>query len=160
MPLRITRVVAGLASVTVPENWQSVLGENTEEDAGYRERIKNRWRSQTLGDTKETYKYYAEAVPGVRSARIIRTPRGPGSTDVIIASVTGLPTPELLANVETALYDHELMGFDVRVKAPSAANITVVIEFSGEADEADAALIAEAYVHDLGTGGRFALKDL
>jgi hypothetical protein len=99
-------------------------------------------------------------VPGVRSARIIRTPRGPGSTDGIIASVTGLPTPELLANVETALYDHELMGFDMRVKATSAANITVVIEFSGEADEADVALIAEADVHDLGTGGRFALKDL
>jgi uncharacterized phage protein gp47/JayE len=69
MPLRITRVVNGLGSVTVPENWQSALGENTEEDGSYRERIKNRWRSQTLGDTKETYKFYAEAVPGVRRQR-------------------------------------------------------------------------------------------
>ncbi|MDR2743230.1 MAG: baseplate J/gp47 family protein, partial [Treponema sp.] len=57
---------------------------------------------------------------------IIRTPRGPGSTDVIIASVAGLPSPELLANVEAALYDHELMGFDVRVKAPDVTNITSV----------------------------------
>jgi uncharacterized phage protein gp47/JayE len=160
MPLRITRFVTGLVSVTVPEKWQSALGENTEEDNSYRERIKNRWRSQTLGDTKETYKFYAEAVAGVRSAKIIRTPRGPGSADVIIASVTGLPAPELLANVEAALYDHELMGFDVRVKAPIVANITVAVEFSGEADEADVALVAEAYVHDLGIGGRFALKDL
>jgi uncharacterized phage protein gp47/JayE len=157
MPLRITRVVTGLVSLTVPENWQSALGENTEEDAGYRERIKNRWRSQTLGDTKETYKFYAEAVAGVRAAKIIRTPRGPGSTDVIIASVTGLPVPELLANVEAALYDHELMGFDVQVKAPSVTNITVAIEFSGEAD---VTLVAEIYVHDLGIGGRFAIKDL
>jgi uncharacterized phage protein gp47/JayE len=160
MPLHITRVVAGLNSVTVPENWQSALGEKTEQDDSYRERIKNRWRSQTLGDTKETYKFYAEAVPGVRAAKIIRTPRGPGSTDVIIASVTGLPTPELLIAVEAALYDHELMGFDVQVKAPTVTNITVVIEFSGEADEADVALIVEGYVHDLGIGGRFALKDL
>jgi uncharacterized phage protein gp47/JayE len=160
MPLLITRVVAGLDSVTVSENWQSVLGENTEEDDGYRERIKNRWRSQTLGDTKETYKFYAEAVAGVRAAKIIRTPRGPGSTDVIIASVAGLPTPELLANVEAALYGHELMGFDVQVKAPDVTTITVALEFAGEADEADIALIAEAYVHDLGIGGRFALKDL
>jgi uncharacterized phage protein gp47/JayE len=160
MPPRITRFVNGLDSLTVPENWQQALGENTEEDNSYRERIKNRWRSQTLGDTKETYKFYAEAVAGVRAAKIIRTPRGPGSTDVIIASVTGLPTPELLTNVEAALCGHELMGFDVRVKAPAVTNITVVIEFSGEADEADVALIAEAYVHDLGIGGRFALKDL
>ncbi|MDR2742092.1 MAG: baseplate J/gp47 family protein, partial [Treponema sp.] len=57
---------------------------------------------------------------------IIRTPRGPGSTDVIIASVAGLPSPELLANVEAALYDHELIGFDVRVKAPDVTNITSV----------------------------------
>jgi uncharacterized phage protein gp47/JayE len=160
MPLRITRVVNGLSSVTVPENWQSALGENTEKDDSYRERIKNRWRSQTLGDTKETYKFYAEAVAGVRAAKIIRTPRGPGSSDVIIASVAGLPAPELLASVEAALYDHELMGFDVQVKAPAVSNVPVVIEYSGDADEADVALIAEAYVHDLGIGGRFALKDL
>jgi uncharacterized phage protein gp47/JayE len=160
MPLRITRVVAGLVSVTVPENWQSALGENTEEDAGYRERIKNRWRSQTLGDTKETYTFYAGAVAGVREAKILRTPRGPGSTDVIIASVTGLPSPELLANVEAALYGHELMGFDVQVKAPTVTSIPIVIEFSGEAEEADVALIAESYVHELGIGGRFAIKDL
>jgi uncharacterized phage protein gp47/JayE len=110
--------------------------------------------------SEETYKFYAEAVAGVRSAKIIRTPRGPGSTDVIVASVTGLPSPELIADVEAALYDHELMGFDVQVKAPTVANVSIDIEFSGEADEADIALIAEAYVHDLGIGGRFALKDL
>lgn len=160
MPLRITRVVAGLESLAVPDAWQTALGENAEEDDVYRERIKNRWRSQILGDTKETYTFYAEAVAGVRAAKIIRTPRGPGSTDVIIASVTGLPTDELLQNVRDNLYDHELMGFDVQVKAPAVVNIAVLIEFSGDADEADVALIVEQYVHDLGIGGRFALKDV
>jgi hypothetical protein len=52
------------------------------------------------------------------------------------------------------------MGFDVQVKAPSVTSLSVAIEFSGEADEADVALIAERYVHDLGIGGRFALKDV
>ena len=160
MPLRITRVVPGLESVTVGDNWLKQLGENTEEDAPYRERIKNRWRSQTLGDTKETYRYYAESVAGVRSAKIIRTPRGPGSTDVIIASVTGLPTAELITAVEDALHDHELMGFDVQVKAPLVANVNVVIEYTGDADEADVALVAQNYVHDLGIGGRFTIREL
>jgi uncharacterized phage protein gp47/JayE len=160
IPVRITRVIPGLDSVSVGDNWLATLGENTEEDGSYRERVKNRWRSQTLGDTKETYKFYAEAVAGVRSAKIIRTPRGPGSTDVIIASVTGLPNAELITAVEQALYDRELMGFDVQVKAPIVTNVAVVIEFSGEADEADVTLVAEAYIHDLGIGGRFAVKDL
>jgi uncharacterized phage protein gp47/JayE len=160
MPLRITRFVNGLSSVTVPENWQSALGENTEEDDPYRERIKTRWRNQTLGDTKEAYRYYAEAVSGVRSAKIIRTPRGPGSTDVIIASVTGLPTPELLAKVKAALHDHELIGFDVQVKPPSVTGVNIVIEYSGEADEADVSLTAQKYVYDLGIGGRFSIREL
>jgi uncharacterized phage protein gp47/JayE len=160
MPVRITRVIPGLDGVSVGEGWMRTLGENTEEDAPYRERIKSRWRSQTLGDTKESYRYYAEAVAGVRSAKIIRTPRGPGSTDVIIASVTGLPTPELLVNVEEALYDHGLMAFDVQVKAPSVANVNIVIEYTGDADEADVTLAAQNYVHDLGIGGRFSIRDL
>ena len=160
MPVRITRVIQGLDSVSAGEGWLKQLGENTEADEPYRERIKTRWRSQTLGDTKETYRFYAEEVPGVRSAKIIRTPRGPGSTDVIIASVTGLPAPELLENVEAALYEHELMGFDVQIKAPSVTNIAVIVEYSGDADEADVALVAQNYVHDLGIGGRFAIREL
>ena len=160
MPIRITRVIPGLDSVAVSENWIVTLGENTEEDGSYRERIKNRWRSQTLGDTKETYRYYAESVAGVRSAKIIRTPRGAGSTDVIISSVTGLPNDELLANVAAALYDHELMGFDVQIKAPNVTNVTVGIEYTGEMDEADIALVVQKYVHDLDIGGRFTIREL
>lgn len=99
-------------------------------------------------------------MPGVRSAKIIRTPRGPGSTDVIIASVTGLPTPDLLDAVNENLHGHELLGFDVQVKAPTQVSVNVKIEFTGDADSADVALVVEQYVHDLGIGGRFALAAL
>jgi len=160
MKVRVTRVISGLDSVSVDEGWIRVHGENTEEDDPYRERVKTRWRSQTFGDTKETYRYYAESVPGVRRAKIIRTPRGPGTTDVIIASVIGLPNAELIKAVEDTLYDHELMAFDVQVKPPEVKNIDVVIEYSGLPEESDVALVAESYVHDLGIGGRFKLADL
>jgi uncharacterized phage protein gp47/JayE len=160
MPLRITRLVNGLDSVSVIEGWQQQLGEDAEADESYRERVKGRWRSQIIGNTKETYRYYAEAVAGVRSAKIIRAPRGPGSTDVIIASVAGLPAPELLSNVEAALHDRELMGFDVRVKAPDVVGVNVVIEYAGDANETDVALVAQGYAHGLGIGGRFSIRDL
>jgi uncharacterized phage protein gp47/JayE len=115
MPVRCTRVIAGLDSISVGDDWEASLGEDEESDDSYRARIKNRWESQTLGDTKTTYKYYAEKVSGVREAKIIRTPRGAGSTDVVIASVSGLPTDTLLSYVEDNLNSHEVMGFDVQV---------------------------------------------
>jgi len=160
MRVRITRVIPGLNSISVDEGWINVHGANTESDDTYRERVKNRWRSQTLGDTKETYRYYAESVSGVRSAKIIRTPRGPGSTDVVIASVIGLPNAELLQAVRDVLHDHELMAFDVQVKQPEVTNVNVVIEYSGYPAESEIALIAESYVYDLGIGGRFKIADL
>jgi hypothetical protein len=160
--LRLTRFITGFNNdtLTADDEWITSVGQEVEEDNPYRERIRSRWRSQILGDTKETYRFYAESVPGVRSAQIIRTPRGAGTTDVIIASMSGIPSAELIHAVETALHDHELMGFDVQVKPPAIIPITVEIEYSGNAEAGNVQLVAESYIHDLGIGGRFTLRDL
>ena len=158
--IRLTRVIDGLDTVSVGEDWIVSHGQETEEDDRYRERIESRWKSQILGDIKEVYKFYAEAVDGVRAAHIVRAPRGPGSTDVIIASVIGLPNEELITKVKTALHNHELMAFDVKVFAPDIENITLEIEYTGDASEGAVSSIAEQYVYDLGIGGRFVIKDL
>jgi len=158
--IRLTRVINGLEKISVEDDWISSPGQNQEDDESYRARIESRWKSQILGDTKEVYKFHAEEVDGVRAARIIRAPRGPGSTDVIIAAVNGQPSTELIKAVEENLHSHELMAFDVQVKAPEIKNVEVVIEYSGDASEGDVVLIAENYVHNLGIGGRFAIKDL
>jgi len=158
--VRITRVINGLNAVSVGDNWIVSPGQDAESDEPYRERIKSRWNSQVLGDIKEVYKYHAESVAGVRAAHIARTPRGPGSTDVVIAAVNGLPGAQLIEDVKAALYDHALMAFDVQVKPPDVIPIDILIEFSGDASEADVILVAENYVHSLGIGGRFAVKEL
>lgn len=160
IPVRFTRVVSGLESVTVGENWISSLGQEVEDDAPYRERIKTRWKDQTLGDTKDTYKYYAEQVAGVRSAKIIRTPRGPGSTDVIVAATNGAPDETLLEAVRQNLHDHELMAFDVEVKAPNILALDVEIEYSGTISETEVRLVAEQYVYSIDIGGRFQVSEL
>ncbi|WP_020613219.1 baseplate J/gp47 family protein [Sediminispirochaeta bajacaliforniensis] len=156
----LTKVVNGVELLTVPTDWIEALGTDAEEDAPYRSRIKDRWQSQSLGDTRAAYKFYATSVDGVLEAKIIRTPRGPGSTDVIIAAVNGVPGSELLSAVDAALHDHELMGFDVQVKPPDTTTISVQIEFTGAATDADVRLIAENYVYGLGIGSRFAIRDL
>jgi uncharacterized phage protein gp47/JayE len=159
-PIRLTRVVMGLDTVSVGTEWIVIPGQDEEGDEPYRDRIKSRWKSQMLGDTKEVYRYYAEAVDGVEAVKIIRAPRGPGSTDVIVAAVNGIPGEELLNAVSDNLYDHELLGFDVQIKAPVVQAITVQIEYSGDVDEAVVLLMAESYIHSIGIGGRFAKSDL
>jgi uncharacterized phage protein gp47/JayE len=134
--IRLTRVIIGLDTVSVGEDWIGSHGQETEEDDRYRERIESRWKSQILGDIKEVYKFYAEAVDGVRAAHIVRAPRGPGSTDVIIASVIGLPNEELINAVKAALHDHELMAFDVQVFPPEIENVTIEIEYRGALQKA------------------------
>ncbi|MDR2484448.1 MAG: baseplate J/gp47 family protein [Treponema sp.] len=159
-PVRLTRVITGLDTLSAGEGWIETAGQDPEADAPYRQRIKDRWRSQLLGDVKEVYRYYATSVPGVAAAAIIRAPRGPGSTDVIIAAAGGVPSQALLDTVAQALYGHELLCFDVQVKAPAAVPVTIRIEYAGDAGEGRLRLIAETYVYSLGIGGRFAAREL
>jgi uncharacterized phage protein gp47/JayE len=158
--LRITRYISGLDSVSAGDGWVTSVGQDVEEDDPYRERIKTRWKEQTLGDTKDTYKYYAEEVTGVRTAKIIRAPRGPGSTDVVVAAVNGAPDEDLLDAVRANLHGHKLMAFDVRVRAPELLELDVEIEYSGNAEESEIRLIADAYIYGLSIGGRFKIADL
>jgi uncharacterized phage protein gp47/JayE len=160
IPLLVSRVIAGLDLVSVEDEWITSLGEEVEEDEPYRQRIKTRWREQTLGDTKDTYKYYAEQVQGVRSAKIIRAPRGPGSTDVVVASINGAPDQALLDAVKAHLHDHELMSFDVEVKSPEILEVEITIEYSGDQNETEIRLIAERYIYSIGIGGRFQMSKL
>jgi hypothetical protein len=160
MPVRLTRIIVGFTAVTVEPEWITSLGQDTEEDEPYRERIKTRWKSQILGDTKDVYQYYAEEVTGVRSAKVIRAPRGPGSTDIIIAAVNGAPDEDLINAVKENLYDHELMAFDVQVRPPEILEIDLEIEYSGDAEETEIRLIAEQYIYRLGIGGRFEIHKL
>jgi uncharacterized phage protein gp47/JayE len=158
--MTLNRMITGLDKVEVGEDWIASPGQETEEDDKYRERIQGRWRSQILGNIKEVYKFYAEEVDGVRAAQIIRAPRGPGSTDVVIASVIGLPNDDLIEAVKRNLHSHELMAFDVLVCAPETEDLVIEIEYTGKASEAEVRGIAEQYVYKLGIGGRFAEREL
>jgi hypothetical protein len=158
--LRLTRTIPGFYSAAAAEGWITAVGQDAEGDGPYRERIKIRWRDQTLGDTKDSYKYYAEEVSGVRSAKIIRAPRGPGSTDVVIAAINGVPDEDLINAVKKNLHGHELMTFDVQVRAPEIQKIDIEVEYSGDADDTEIRLIAENYVYSLDLGGRFKIADL
>lgn len=155
-----TRVVAGVESVEFPEDWIETPGTDVESDADYRSRIKEKWQAQGEGNPPASYLYYALSVDGVQEAKLIRTPRGYGTVDVIIVANNGSPSAELLQLVEDALYDHELICTDVVVRGPAEIPITVSVEFSGTPT---AAVVEDAvydYIYSLGIAGKFEIRSL
>jgi hypothetical protein len=52
------------------------------------------------------------------------------------------------------------MSFDVQIFPPGIEEVTVEIEYRGDASEGAVSTIAEQYVYNLGIGGRFAERDL
>lgn len=156
--IRATRVVQGLDTVSVPSSWISTLGTDDELDDAYRARIKDKWKSIGEGNPPSKYEYVAASVDGVVSAKVIRTPRGYGSTDVLITSVEGLPSTELLQAVRAALDSYGLVCRDLLVRAPGAVTCDVNIEYEGDAAAEAVGLAARQYILSLGIAGKLEVR--
>lgn len=156
----LTKVVAGVDHITFPEGWITEAGTDKEDDESYRSRIKNLWISQGVGNPPPSFYYYAESVEGVKEVKLVRTPRGYGTVDVIVVAENGMPSEELLQDVYDALYDHALICNDLQVKAPLQEAAEISIEFSGEASENEVEEAVMQYVYDLGIGGRLEIRGI
>lgn len=155
-----TRVVAGVESVTFPSGWIETPGTDTENDSSYRARIKEKWQAQGEGNPPASYLYYSLSVDGVQEAKLIRTPRGYGTVDVIIVASNGSPSSELLQQVEDALYNHELICTDVVVRGPAEIPVTITVEYTGTPAVAVVEDAIYAHVYQLGIGGRLEIRAL
>lgn len=155
-----SKVIPGVDSIVFGEEWITDAGTDEEDDENYRKRIKDLWNSIKNNNPPSLYEYYALSVEGVKSIKLIRTPRGYGTVDIIVVAVNGLPSQQLLDAVYQAIYDHDLVCTDLRTLAPEAVNTTVTIEYKGSAT---ANAIQEAvlqYVYGLGVGGRMELRKI
>lgn len=159
-PGLLTRVIAGIETVSFAAEWITDAGTDEEADESYRARISDRWMSQGQGNPPVSFVYYAMSVPGVKEIKLIRTPRGYGTVDVIVVSVAGMPNQPLLDAVYQALYDHALICNDLQVKAPEQIPVVINVVASGAAT---ANAVQEAilqYVYSLGIGGRLTIRDI
>ncbi len=158
--LRATSVIHGLSSLSVPEEWTETLGTDEETDASLRSRIKDKWKSIGEGNPPSKYEYIAATVTGVVSAKVIRTPRGFGSMDVLITSVEGLPSSALLTSVRDALDAYGLVCRDLIVRAPEAIICDVEVEYGGDYSEAEVELALRQYIISLGIEGKLEIRKL
>ena len=156
----LTKVVSGVDHIVFEDGWITEAGTDNEDDDSYRSRIKNLWISQGVGNPPPSFYYYAESVDGVKEVKLVRTPRGYGTVDVIVVAENGMPSEELLQDVYDALYDHALICNDLQVKAPQQKVAEISIEFSGDASENEVEEAVMQYVYGLGIGGRLEIRGI
>lgn len=125
------KVITGIEGTTLEEGWIGSQGDEEEKDAPYRIRIKAKWASQGDSNPPKKFELIAASVSGVKETKVIRTPRGQGTTDLYISSVSGEKPAELKTTVEAAINDAGLVCRDLLVKWPDDKKTNYHIQFSG-----------------------------
>lgn len=153
-----TQVFPGLESIVPGENWISSLGTDEEKDEPLRQRIIDRWRSIGEGYPKSKYEYIAATIPGVVEAKVLRTPRGHGSMDILISAVNGLPSETLIIDVKDKLGDLGLVCRDQRIRGPFPKYIDIEIEFTGDPTESEIEIATRNYILGIGIGKELEMR--
>lgn len=121
-------VPAGITSVTNGTGWLTLEGLDTETNEALKVRISAE-RAAGGGETLEQYEAWALAADaGVGSVRALEV-RGPGSVDVLVMGVDGVPSSGLLTTITTHINAQRQMCRDVLVRGatPTATTVTATI---------------------------------
>jgi len=108
-------------------------GADQESDAALLARLLARLRNPPHGGNAKDYLAWAMAVPGVSKAYVYPLRRGLGTVDVVIMSIAGLPSAQLLADAQTAINAAKPVTSDCLVLAPALVPvaITATLTLSG-----------------------------
>ena len=147
--LDVTELPA-LSALTAADGWLTRPGRDAETDEQLRARIDAAWDALIEGNTLGRYARVALRTPGITRAVAVRTPRGYGSADVVVASAAGPPSAGQLDAVRAALDGHALVCRDLLVRAPDQVAVEVTISYAGGPPQAAAILRRWLRSRDLG----------
>lgn len=118
--------VPGFDYVTNTSAWLTKEGADIETDESLKERCRLVWYELAVGDPAGKYKSWAKKVPGVIDVFVNdQHPRGPGTVDVVILSSSGMPTADLISQVQSYINARKQNCADVLVRAPLAELIDI-----------------------------------
>jgi uncharacterized phage protein gp47/JayE len=127
----ITTVIDGVDGVENRSDWLESEGTDDETDAALFERYQLKWM-EGAGYTKYAYKSWALSVSGVVEVSVLdQHPRGQGTVDVIVRGSAGVPTQQVLDEVEAILETESHMNDDVETRgvAPVTVDIEATLEY-------------------------------
>lgn len=120
---RITTLVTVIDGVDGIRNfnpWITVQGVDRESDEALRRRLLLIWPELGSGSTYHAYEAWAREVQGVVKVSVLdQHPRGQGTVDVVIAPATGLPSRDLVAQVQEVVTARKPITSDALVRAPA-----------------------------------------
>ena len=126
----LTACPVGITGCTNPAPFTG--GSDQEDDESLRSRILESYQRLPNGANAAWYEQTAMSHSGVAAARAVGRARGIGTVDVYIATETGLPGAELLAEVQADLQERREIAVDVQVKSPAAAEMNVSVEIAAQ----------------------------
>lgn len=133
-------------------------GTDTESDSALLARYLDAIRNPLTGGSANDYEKWACEVSGVVSASCIPLARGNGTVDVIILSSSGIPTSDLIQQVQTYIDNLKPVDDDVLVKAPTSTAINIALTYYTDSTSDFTQLITNAiqnYIVSIGVGGVF-----
>lgn len=120
---RITTLVTVIDEVDGIRNfspWITVQGVDRESDEALRRRLLLRWPELGSGSTYHAYEAWARDVQGVVKVAVLdQHPRGQGTVDVVIAPALGLPSQDLLKEVQGVVTARKPITSDALVRGPN-----------------------------------------
>lgn len=137
----LTACPVSVTGCTNPEAFSG--GSDEESDEALRSRILENYRRLPNGANAAWYETTAMSHNGVVAAKAVGRARGIGTVDVYIASEAGVPTEELLAEVQADLQARREIAVDVQAVAPAVRSVNVSAELTVR-DGADFAQVKNA----------------
>lgn len=136
-------------------------GRDAESDSDLRARILASYRKLPNGANAAYYETLVLGVEGVAAVSVVPKARGIGTVDIIVADENGVPSDELIAEVERVVNEQREICVSIEVKPPEPVTVDVGVDVwpASGYTFAKAKLDAEAAVRSVFTG-RALGKDL
>lgn len=148
-----TKVIYGMDAAVTKVGWITRQGRDSEGDTDFAKRIKLKWASLGQGNPPARYVQEAKKVAGVKEVKVIRTPRGEGTTDMFLVSSNGEKPPAVKKAVEKAIKDSGMICRDLLVKWALDLKRNFHIEFTGPYTANQVELKAREFILRIPMGG-------
>jgi uncharacterized phage protein gp47/JayE len=119
----------GIDYVINEADWITQEGVDREDDETLRSRAEAKWQQLSLGGNKVSYASLVQEITGVVSVRVNgQHPRGQGTIDIIITGTNGVPTQNLIVQVQEHVNKYKSLIADVLVTGaePVAVNVEAI----------------------------------
>lgn len=120
----------GIHAVSNPEAFSGGCGE--EDDELLRSRVLASYRRLPNGANAAWYESLVLEQEGVEKVVVLPRERGRGTVDIVFSAEGGLPSDELVQQVQQLLHEHREICVDVLVKKPETVTVDISAKLSVE----------------------------